>query len=569
MGVKPKSTVLPRLLTIALLFVAVSSMALPASAVKSGQVCKKSGATSTYKSAGKTVNLRCMKVAKKLLWVKVATTAVKSGQVCKKSGATSSYKSAGKTVNLRCMKVAKKLLWVKVATTTATTTTTIKSTTNTTTSAPTSTTSTSAPTSTTSVAFVAGESCSSLGASQPKPNGSLECRKISGGGLRWFSLSTSPAAPERAAGSYAVSACQLTDQRTTKTPPSMMTGFPALTTNQPLTGALTYAVIPIDFSDAPGTYAPLSEAQSQMDELAAWTNRISGGKITITYRTSSTWTRVPSVSTAYNLARSGFGLSLAQDALAAADPSFDFTGISTVLFYLPRTIEGVGEGFNANDGGNGMRISTNEGVIRFWFGAGKYFYADGRTVWSYWAHEIGHAFGLIDLYVRSWASSAPPPMAGFDIMASQDGPSRTLSSWWRFLLGWYNDNQVYCIPSSALTQVTVTLVPIDRSTDGYKAVMVPLTASRILVIESRRREFYDVLFPVGSYGTIAYVIDTTIDNGDGTSVLQVPIGHSTIWVQGSGPVHDAFILKGESVTVSGITVTLVESDDYDTVKISK
>ena len=414
-----------------------------------------------------------------------------------------------------------------------------------------------------------GDACTELGKKITNSVGYLECRKVSGGGFRWFSLSTSPSAPVRAAGSHAVSACQLTDQRTTKTPPSMMTGFPALTTNQPLTGAVTYAVIPIDFSDAPGTYTPLSEAQSQMDELANWTHRVSGGRVTITYRTSSTWTRVPSASTAYNLARSGFGLTLAQDAIAAADPTFDFTGISMVLFYLPRTIQGVGEGFNANDGANGMRIPTSEGIIRFWFGAGKYFYADGKTVWSYWAHEIGHSFGLIDLYVRSWASSAPPPMAGFDIMASQDGPSRTLSSWWRFLLGWYNDNQVYCIPSSALTQVTVTLVPIDRSTDGYKAVMVPLTASRILVIESRRREFYDQLFPVGTYGAIAYVIDTTIDNGNGTSVLQVPTGHSTISTPGLPPSHDAFILKGESVTVSGITVTVVESGDYDTVKISK
>jgi len=52
-------------------------------------------------------------------------------------------------------------------------------------------------------------------------------------------------------------------------------------------------------------------------------------------------------------------------------------------------------------------------------------------------------------------------------------------------------------------------------------------------------------------------------------VLQVPFGHSTIATPGLPPSHDAFILKGESVTVSGITVTVTESGDYDTVKISK
>jgi len=52
------------------------SIASPASAVGSGQACKKVGLTATSKSGGKTVKFLCTKVGKKLLWVKTPTTTV-------------------------------------------------------------------------------------------------------------------------------------------------------------------------------------------------------------------------------------------------------------------------------------------------------------------------------------------------------------------------------------------------------------------------------------------------------------------------------------------------------------
>jgi hypothetical protein len=38
---------------------------------------------------------------------------------------------------------------------------------------------------------------------------------------------------------------------------------------------------------------------------------------------------------------------------------------------------------------------------------------------------------------------------------------------------------------------------------------------------------------------------------------------------GAGYIYDAFIRKGESITTGGVTVTVTESGDYDTVRISK
>ena len=55
----------------------------------------------------------------------------------------------------------------------------------------------------------------------------------------------------------------------------------------------------------------------------------------------------------------------------------------------------------------------------------------------------------------------------------------------------------------------------------------------------------------------------------GSNVLQIPTGHENIRPIGTPPIYDAFIRKGESITTGGVTVTVTESGDYDTVRVSK
>jgi hypothetical protein len=99
--------------------------------------------------------------------------------------------------------------------------------------------------------------------------------------------------------------------------------------------------------------------------------------------------------------------------------------------------------------------------------------------------------------------------------------------------------------------------------------MIPLTATTALIVESRRGEAYDSQLGSGAYGVIAYTVDTTIDNGNGLAAVQVPAAHAADLRTVHGKVKDALILMGESITVSGVTVRLVKSGDFDTVQISR
>lgn len=412
---------------------------------------------------------------------------------------------------------------------------------------------------------VAGGKCSKVGEKEDLASGYLECRKVSGGILQWFALSNSPSAPAQTSGSSEKSLCKLSDQRTVKSPPQFSVGFPMNTENIPASGPIKIAFIPIDFADVPGSYAPLSKAQADMDILSKWVSVMSGGRSSVDWVIHNSWLRASKTSSSYPKTVEG---SIAQEAFSLADPFIDFSGVHTAIVYVPSNI---GEGYSAGSGINleNRSFTTNEGPVKNVMNAGAYFYRADKNVWGGWAHMLGHGLGLVDYYVRSWSSGSAQPMQGWEIMASQDGPTQSMAAWNRWLLGWLTSDQVYCIPKTSLTSAEVVLVPINRDIGGYKSAMIPLTATTVLVVESRRGEAYDSQLGAGAYGVIAYIVDTTIDNGNGLAEVQVPTAHTADLRTAHGFVKDALILVGESITASGVTVRLVNSGDFDTVQISK
>ena len=488
------------------------------------------------------------------------------GGTCARVGLTSTVKKT----KLVCKKVRNTLKWTVAPkpSSSSTTTTTVATSTTTTTVATSTTTTTVATSTTTTVATNAnkdGSLCGKIGDRYTITNGYLECRKVSGGILQWFALSNSPSAPVQASGSSDKSLCKLSDQRTVKNPPQLSVGFPMNTENIPASGPIKIAFIPIDFADVPGSYAPLSKAQADMDILSSWVTTMSGGRSSVVWVTHNSWLRASMTSGSYPKTFEG---SIAQEAFNLADPFINFSGVHTAIIYVPSNI---GDGYSAGGGINleNRNYSTNEGKVKNIMNAGAYFYRADKNVWGGWAHMLGHGLGLVDYYVRSWSGDSAQPMAGWEIMGSQDGPAQSMAAWNRWLLGWLTSEQVYCVPKSSLTNTEVVLVPINKDIAGYKAVMIPLTATTALIVESRRGEGYDSQLGSGAYGVIAYTVDTTIENGNGLAAVQVPAAHTSELRTAHGNVKDALILVGESITVSGVTVRMIKSGDFDTVQISK
>jgi M6 family metalloprotease-like protein len=404
------------------------------------------------------------------------------------------------------------------------------------------------------------------------------------------STTVEPYRPPTVLGSSA-GRCRLRDQSTQRRVyGQLLAGFPVIENNFESRGTFIFGLIPIDFSDARGDAGVESRVREQMRLLTDWYDMVSEGRVNIEWRVHSGWVRVPGDTNRYAMSRSrSDNNDLANAAFAAADPVFDFSGVRAAVFVLPAgqtfMAEGV-HGFKHSEFGSAGGYLTAEARVFNYMIAGAYFDRPYKNYWSYWAHETGHMFPLPDLYDQNsqwWIGKQLEipggPFSGFDMMANQDGPSRTLSAWLRFVMGWLDDAQILCLPSSDVTEARVTLVPIDLRRQGVKAVFIPLSDTKLLVVESRRANSRFDCEGSGTSsaiwrarnGVIVYTADLTLGHGEGFQALVAPSGRAlqSLSTCSAPPQYDAILNAGDQVTTNGVRIRVLSSGLYDTVEVSK
>jgi M6 family metalloprotease-like protein len=351
------------------------------------------------------------------------------------------------------------------------------------------------------------------------------------------------------------------------------TGFPGFT-HATKTGTVKWALIPLDFPDLPGEANFRSRVDEQMKLTSEWFDTVSAGKFKIEWVVLDKWVRIPNPTSEYtidrsdNLERVPNAIKLWNNAMTESDKVFDFTGIQTVNFILPKGQDFVQEGLQGFPWQPEVKaVVTNEGSVSSFSIAGRFFDKLNRKYWSYWVHEFGHAMALPHI----GNSRDPNPFLGLDIMANQDGESKELSGWLRFVAGWLDDEKVYCQELSTLKNTDITLVPLSGSGNGVKMVVVPISATKAVVIESRRETKFSCTMPYNQNGVLVYTYDATLSHGE--NFLQ-PINTGRWGLQSSSdcpvtPNPNPILYKGEKISVEGVTIEVVDSLNYDKIRISK
>ena len=258
----------------------------------------------------------------------------------------------------------------------------------------------------------------------------------------------------------------------------------------------------------------------------------------------------------------------------AADPVFDFTNIQTVNFILPSGQTFIGEGSQGFPWDQAVKeYKSKEGSISSYSIPGQFFDLPGKTYWSYWAHEFGHAIGLP--HVGS-SHGEMPPFNPLDLMGGQDGPTRELSGWIRFYAQWLADEKVYCKEATNLNEVELTLVPLSNSESGLKLAIIPVSKTKAVLIESRRVTKFSCTTPTPGNGVLVYTLDATLGHGENFLIPNYPSGRplerDSCSAQNSrsiGPVPDFLLHPGEKITVEGITIEVLQHGNYDKIKIAK
>jgi M6 family metalloprotease-like protein len=357
--------------------------------------------------------------------------------------------------------------------------------------------------------------------------------------------------------------CQLLDQTNNL---QMEVGFPKAPGRLPSFGTIRALILPVDFADVVGQRPPAEEFTPMTDGMNDFYYKMSGNKVKFDYQVLKNWVRMPVSSTFHKLGVWGQGdaHSYWKLAVETADPLVDYSQFDVVYVLSPREIPWASIAYGPAGPLNPSGIATDDGPVTniTLSGADAWQNVAQGTPWRWISHETGHLFGLHDLYVVT----GNPVYGSWDLMSDNWSTGAIeLNVWNRYLLGWLADSQINCLNAADInsTGVTQLINPIERVNDLTKAVVVRLSSTMVLVIESRRNEGFDVLTSAQE-GTLVYTVDMTIQSIQGGWKVQRRPGSTDL------SLRDAALRLGDVITVEGLRIEIVGRDQNgDTVKISK
>ena len=428
-------------------------------------------------------------------------------------------------------------------------------------------------------------SCKKAGQIRTYQKQKQTCKKV-GKRLVWVSnkkvVSTTTTLPARAAlptmpaGGSDQAACKLREARSKKYQPWNV-GFPRGdgygTPTLPTSGRVNVQLLAIQFPDALGTAAELVAAEKEIAEFNKWFAFTSNGALSFNWQFPKQWFQMSRAIPSYGLRKGDRAtvIPMAQEVVSIADSSVDFTNSDFVFVLFPRSIKLV----SPDLGMANWRVETNEGPVKNLFGGSEYFYDRGFDLWSFWIHEWGHPMGL----------AGHAPRSSISIMDNQNGSSVMLNVWDTFFTGWMGSDELYCMPIEEKSK-EITLIPLERLQRGPRGVIVPISDTNAVVIESHRAEGWGKRMldadygrqsgnsGTASYGVSVYWIDTTSDTNRyvGTDgFIDSDLGEK--WADHVVPAGVArpfdLLINGDKVTYRGVTVEFVKTGDYDTVRITK
>lgn len=341
-------------------------------------------------------------------------------------------------------------------------------------------------------------------------------------------------------------------------------GFPRYSARLSSTGTVNVTFIMVDFSDSVASASVASVYATVANSKQFFTD-MSYGRLNYNMITpGASWVRMPQPSTSYNFT-TGHRTYISDAVTAAVSAGISFASTDLVVIIqnpATTTISSIGPA-SLMEAGQGITVSGRE-LLNFVTSGNDY--TTNGYLWL--NHESTHTLGLVDLYSYAPASNSfadlVPYTGGFSLMgvssvSAMFAPSHT--AWERYVLGWIDDSQVDCVNPHSTGTHTATITPIN-TTGGKKAVIVPVSETKAVVVESRRASSYDA--NLTKEGALVYVVDSKIQSGYGPLRVYPGGGASDPWFA------TAPRAAGESVTVEGVTVEVLSysSSGGDTVRVS-
>jgi M6 family metalloprotease-like protein len=340
-------------------------------------------------------------------------------------------------------------------------------------------------------------------------------------------------------------------------------GWPRISERSKVLGEVIATVILVDFADAPASMTP-ADALARISPAQDVFTEMSYGKLNYKLTPQLKWYRMSKNSSEY--VAGGWTFLKHRDyiteAAKLADADVDFSKTDSLIILANPDAKGMGYSGPAFSAirSNGI---TLDGKYISNGATSAYDLNNWKAIWL--NHEISHSMGLVDLYASTPSNPANRSdglryTGEFSYMglSSYQSNAPSLLAFERWNLGWIEDSQIECMKGSTTTKL---ISPVQAS-GGLKAIVIPISRTKALVVESRRALGIDKA--IRKTGALVYLVDSSIQSGLGP-----------VQIYPSDLVNDPLYFKaplaaGESVTVNGVTIKVVTSDATgDTVEISK
>jgi len=324
-------------------------------------------------------------------------------------------------------------------------------------------------------------------------------------------------------------------------------GFPKVATRARSTGKVQVGVLFADFPDLPATNTTEEVLKRFSPNVEKIFENMSYGLLTVELKPVHSWVRMHKESSLYRVGREDWNylyfLQMLEEVIRVGTQGVD-TSMWESFIVVTDSRNFMTSAFSPSPGAKveaGGRSWAN-GVV-----FGGYSVGSSSPVEVALAHELGHTFGLPDLY--PYSGTGFRYTGRFSLMGNIYDSVLELFAWERWILNWLDDTQVVCLNSENVKAVLNSV----SNFGGQKMIVSPISDTKALVVEVRRRGGYDTAST--EEGPLVYVVDTNQNNGYG-GIKVLPINEL------DGDKRSAPLNLGETIEFEGITVSYVSRTTY-------
>ena len=341
-----------------------------------------------------------------------------------------------------------------------------------------------------------------------------------------------------------------------------------------------YQVIGISAKDAPALpgQTPAGDYGHFFDFLKDWTEQSSDVASDVKFR-------VPDQYIDLGIKIKPFGVKHGQSTpkteefaariLEAVKPTIDFSGADLVIVVVPAGTDGKVIEQSGLKSGLNFRQSNGTDMVTVMSPAVTPENIDSmENPWFStpmgWLHELHHiGFNFEDAQGDAHPDGRQRNLQGelgtgdWGLMS---GSLTDKLGWQKWFSGFIDDSQVRCVDGQDPT--VHWLSPSTVKTSNEKLLVVPLSGSEVLVVESQRAAGLNYKLPQSSEGALVYYVNI--------AEKRWGYGYKVLGVEGKKISTDPFLLadwtlkNGESLNFKGIQIEVIESGEFgDVISVSK